>query len=191
MSKKNGIKPTSKKSSLLSSVESMPVAPVVISTEVTEETAEDGTIVEITKSTATTDHTAEPIMTFGLGRPVDPNSARQKRLLEKEMKVIANGGKVTLGRPPVPGSASSVKKAELEARKAEGGYVAKRGRPVDTNSPRQQELAKKNERAIQRVKDMQVLAEQRKALLSTVVTAPAETIAVPAIAPVESSEAAA
>jgi hypothetical protein len=66
-----------------------------------------------------------------LGRPVDMNSARQKRLADLEAR-RANGT-LKLGRPVDPNSASAKKKAALEARKA-AGEVIKRGRPVNPNS---------------------------------------------------------
>ena len=62
-----------------------------------------------------------------LGRPVDPNSARQKRL------ATAPGKKT--GRPINPFSARQQRLAELEAKRANG--TLKRGRPVNPNSARQ------------------------------------------------------
>lgn len=38
----------------------------------------------------------------GQGRPVNPNSARQKRLAELKAKAEANGGAVKRGRPALP-----------------------------------------------------------------------------------------
>ena len=64
-----------------------------------------------------------------LGRPVDPNSARQKRL------ATAPGKKT--GRPINPNSARQKRLAEQAARAAANGGVVKRGRPVDPNSARQ------------------------------------------------------
>ena len=64
-----------------------------------------------------------------LGRPVDPNSARQKRLAKAP-------GKKT-GRPINPNSARQQRLAEQAARAAANGGVVKRGRPVDPNSARQ------------------------------------------------------
>ena len=64
-----------------------------------------------------------------LGRPVDPNSARQKRLATAP-------GKRT-GRPINPNSARQQRLAEQAARAALNGGVAKRGRPVNPNSARQ------------------------------------------------------
>ena len=62
-----------------------------------------------------------------LGRPVDPNSARQKRL------ATAPGKKT--GRPINPFSARQQRLAELDAKRANG--TLKRGRPVNPNSARQ------------------------------------------------------
>ena len=64
-----------------------------------------------------------------LGRPVDPNSARQKRL------ATAPGKKT--GRPVNPTSARQLRLLEQATRKALNGGVVKRGRPVDPNSTRQ------------------------------------------------------
>ena len=62
-----------------------------------------------------------------LGRPVDPNSARQQRL------ATAPGRKT--GRPINPTSARQQRLAELDAKRANG--TLKRGRPVNPNSARQ------------------------------------------------------
>ena len=64
-----------------------------------------------------------------LGRPIDPNSARQKRLAKAP-------GKKT-GRPITPNSARQQRLAEQAARAAANGGVVKRGRPVNPNSARQ------------------------------------------------------
>ena len=64
-----------------------------------------------------------------LGRPVDPNSARQKRL------ATAPGKKT--GRPIDPTSARQLRLLEQATRKALNGGVVKRGRPVNPNSARQ------------------------------------------------------
>ena len=64
-----------------------------------------------------------------LGRPVDPNSARQKRLASAP-------GKRT-GRPIDPTSARQLRLLEQATRKALNGGVVKRGRPVNPNSARQ------------------------------------------------------
>ena len=64
-----------------------------------------------------------------LGRPVDPNSARQKRL------ATAPGKKT--GRPIDPTSARQLRLLEQATRKALNGGVVKRGRPVNPDSARQ------------------------------------------------------
>jgi len=64
-----------------------------------------------------------------LGRPVDPNSARQKRL------ATAPGKKT--GRPINPNSARQQRLCEQAARAIANGGVVKRGRPVNPNSARQ------------------------------------------------------
>ena len=75
-----------------------------------------------------------------LGRPVDPNSARQKRLAKAP-------GKRT-GRPINPNSARQQRLAEQAARAAANGGVVKRGRPVNPNSQRQKDLQARLEKAI-------------------------------------------
>ena len=64
-----------------------------------------------------------------LGRPVDPNSARQKRL------ATAPGKKT--GRPVDPTSARQQRLIAQAERAAANGGTVKRGRPVDPNSARQ------------------------------------------------------
>lgn len=75
-----------------------------------------------------------------LGRPVNPNSARQKRLAEIEAKRAA--GEVKRGRPIKQGSKRQAVLAEREAKRAAGAEI-KRGRPVNPNSERQARLAAK------------------------------------------------
>jgi len=93
------------------------------------------TIVE-TVETAIAETTAEVKQ---LGRPVNPNSERQKRLAELEAK-RANG-ELKLGRPVNGTSARQKRLAEMAAKAKANGGVIKRGRPVNPNSPRQQRLA--------------------------------------------------
>lgn len=62
-----------------------------------------------------------------LGRPVDPNSERQKRLAELDAK--RKNGELKRGRPVVEDSARQKRLAEMEARKAANGGTVKRGRP--------------------------------------------------------------
>lgn len=71
------------------------------------------------------------------GRPVNANSARQKRLAELAAKREA--GELKRGRPVVENSARQQRLAEQEARKIANGGVAKRGRPkmVKTESAEQ------------------------------------------------------
>jgi hypothetical protein len=68
-----------------------------------------------------------------LGRPVNPNSARQKRL------ATAPGRKT--GRPVNPSSVRQQRLAELEAKRIANGGTLKRGRPVNATSERQLRLA--------------------------------------------------
>ena len=69
----------------------------------------------------------------GRGRPVNSNSARQKRL--------SLVGTLKRGRPVDPNSDWNKKQRELEAKRKKGEL--KRGRPVDPNSARQQKIDSK------------------------------------------------
>ena len=71
-----------------------------------------------------------------LGRPVDPNSKRQKRLAK------APGRKT--GRPINPNSKRQMRLKE-QAAMAALGIKPKRGRPVNPNSKRQMAIAAKAE----------------------------------------------
>ena len=62
------------------------------------------------------------------GRPVNPSSVRQQRLAELEAKRIANGGTIKRGRPVNAASERQLRLADLAARRA--GGTLKRGRPV-------------------------------------------------------------
>ena len=64
------------------------------------------------------------------GRPINPNSARQQRLCELEAKRIANGGTIKRGRPVNATSERQLRLADLAARRAAG--TLKRGRPAGT-----------------------------------------------------------
>lgn len=75
-----------------------------------------------------------------LGRPVNPNSARQQRIIELETK-RANG-ELKRGRPVVSGSKRQEVLAAREAKQA-NGIELRRGRPVNPNSVRQVMLAMK------------------------------------------------
>jgi hypothetical protein len=63
------------------------------------------------------------------GRKINPNSERQKRLTEMESRKEANGGEVKRGRPSNPNSARQQAIAERQAL-IDAGVVVKRGRPV-------------------------------------------------------------
>lgn len=75
-----------------------------------------------------------------LGRPVNPNSARQQKIAEREAKRAA--GELKRGRPAVAGSKRQAVLAARAEKIANGGTL-KRGRPVNVNSKRQQALAAK------------------------------------------------
>ena len=68
-----------------------------------------------------------------LGRPVNPNSARQKRL------ATAPGRKT--GRPINEDSVRQQRLRELAIKRVQGGGTIKRGRPVNATSERQLRLA--------------------------------------------------
>jgi len=76
--------------------------------------------------------------TAQLGRPVNPNSARQIRLAEIQAKREA--GLIKRGRPSVPGSVNQMKKVERMA-KVMSGVELKRGRPTNPESARAKRLA--------------------------------------------------
>ena len=94
---------------------------------------------EITKPETPVTVTAE----LPLGRPIDPNSARQKRIAE--LAARRANGECKRGRPVVAGSK---RQHVLEARAAKvaSGVVLEKGRPVDPTSKRQIELAAKEAR---------------------------------------------
>lgn len=64
------------------------------------------------------------------GRPIDPNSPRQKRLVELEVKKLLGLGK--RGRPVDMGSDRQKRLADREARAEANGGVVKQGRPPMT-----------------------------------------------------------
>lgn len=82
-----------------------------------------------------------------LGRPVDPNSNRQKHI--KEMEQRRANGELKRGRPIVEGCKRQ-QVLEERAKKIASGVELKKGRPIDPNSPRQVELRLKAERAAAR-----------------------------------------
>lgn len=73
-----------------------------------------------------------------LGRPVNPNSARQIRLAE--IKAKREAGLIKRGRPAVPGSMNQLKK-DLRLAKMSFGIEIKRGRPVNPESARAKRIA--------------------------------------------------
>ena len=75
-----------------------------------------------------------------LGRPSNPESARQKKIADREAKRAA--GELKRGRPAVAGSKRQAVLAARAEKVAAGGTVSK-GRPVNVNSKRQQALAAK------------------------------------------------
>ena len=62
------------------------------------------------------------------GRPVNPNSVRQQRLTALAAKRFMNNGVIKLGRPVNMNSERQLRLAELAAKRAAG--TLKRGRPV-------------------------------------------------------------
>lgn len=159
-------KDSTKKSDVLNQVETTPVAG--------EKPVADGTHSGRTTSVKIGGFEVE----VPLGRPIDPESERQKKLAAQEERKVANGGVARLGRPPVPGSPNQIKKAEMEARKSTPGYVAKRGRPIMEGSERQQDMAKKDqrlkERALEQLKLQGLVPED--ATLETVEAMTAEHV---------------
>ena len=75
-----------------------------------------------------------------LGRPSNPESARQKKIADREAKRAA--GELKRGRPAVAGSKRQAVLAARAEKVAAGGTLSK-GRPVNVNSKRQQALAAK------------------------------------------------
>jgi len=80
-----------------------------------------------------------------LGRPVDPNSERQKRLAELEAKRV--NGELRRGRPVNGTSERQKRLAEMAARAAANGGTVKRGRPSNGDSERQKRLAERAAKA--------------------------------------------
>jgi len=80
-----------------------------------------------------------------IGRPANPNSARQKKIQDRLAKKEA--GLLKRGRPVIEGS----KRQEVLAKRNEkvsNGIELKKGRPINVNSKRQVELAKKAEKVV-------------------------------------------
>lgn len=82
----------------------------------------------------------ETTTTKQIGRPVNPNSARQQRI--QELNAKREQGMLKRGRPVVEGSKRQMK-LKIQSEKVNNGIELKRGRPVNPNSARQQKLAKK------------------------------------------------
>lgn len=79
-----------------------------------------------------------------LGRPTNPNSARQQKIQERLAKKEA--GLLKRGRPIVEGSNRQYVLAK-RYEKVSNGIELKRGRPINPESKRQTALAKKTETA--------------------------------------------
>jgi hypothetical protein len=80
-----------------------------------------------------------------IGRPSNPNSARQMKIQERLAKKEA--GLLKRGRPVIEGSKhQDVLKKRSE--KVSNGIELKKGRPVNVSSKRQIELAKKAEKVV-------------------------------------------
>ena len=77
-----------------------------------------------------------------LGRPVNPNSVRQKRLAELEAK--RQNGEVKLGRPV---DKNSERQARLKMQALNKILGVGQGRPVNPNSARQKRLAEQAAKA--------------------------------------------
>lgn len=110
--------------------------------------------------TAVTSPVTEPTVTVTekvIGRPVNPNSARQKRLAEIEARKAAHGGFLPLGRPKVEGSKRQAKLAEIAAKKA-AGYEPKLGRPKMTEEQKAEAKAKRAEAMEVFLKNQQALS---------------------------------
>jgi hypothetical protein len=73
-----------------------------------------------------------------LGRPVNPNSARQIKLAE--IKAKREAGLIKRGRPAVPGSKNAIKQ-EIRLMKESLGITIQRGRPVNPESARAKRIA--------------------------------------------------
>ena len=89
--------------------------------------------VDIEAAIATVEDSKGQEETGTRGRPVNPDSARQKRL--------SLVGTLKRGRPVDPNSDWNKKQRELEAKRANGDL--NRGRPVNPDSARQKRLAAK------------------------------------------------
>jgi hypothetical protein len=93
-------------------------------------------------STVTAVVNVETNVAKALGRPSNPDSARQKKITDRETKRAA--GELKRGRPSVAGSKRQATLTARAEKVASGGTLSK-GRPVNVNSKRQQALAVKAE----------------------------------------------
>ena len=75
-----------------------------------------------------------------IGRPSNPNSARQMKIQERLAKKEA--GLLKRGRPVIESSKRQVT-LQKRSEKVNSGIALTKGRPVNVNSKRQIELAKK------------------------------------------------
>lgn len=80
------------------------------------------------------------VETKKLGRPVNPNSARQARLTAKNF-MKENGIVVKRGRPVVEGSKNQSKLQRRSELASMGLLTGKRGRPTNPESARQKRVA--------------------------------------------------
>lgn len=78
-----------------------------------------------------------------LGRPVNPDSERQKRI--KDLEERRTSGTLKLGRPVSGESKRQQRLQELEEKRSNGEL--KKGRPINGESRRQKELQERAERA--------------------------------------------
>ena len=92
------------------------------------------------KTETTTIETVVESVATVKGRKVNPDSARQKRLIERAAK-----GTVVKGRPVKAESARQKRLAELSAKRESGEL--KKGRPVSGESARQKRIAEREMKA--------------------------------------------
>lgn len=102
-----------------------------------------------------------------LGRPVNADSARQKKLAKIE--ALKAAGEFKLGRPTKEGSARQIRLAEMEAKRVANGGELKKGRPTKEGSKRQKQLA---ERAAKEAAGITITRGRPKAVKAEVVTEP-------------------
>lgn len=78
-----------------------------------------------------------------LGRPVDPNSARQQKLAKQAERKLIYGDYVPLGRQADPNSKRQQMLKEQKAKK-EAGIIGQRGRPKMTDEQKAEWKAKRD-----------------------------------------------